>query len=206
MKEQPPSLRERKKAETRARILEATRDLFEAQGYDETAIDQIAAQAQVSRGTLFNYFPTKESLLAAIGDEELRHLEALADGKLAALPTQVGRMRATMRTLVADTQPFLRVTRYVLLDTLQHLGGQNTTHTRLGRLLGRLVRQAQAEGEIRADMDPDTIAQAIVGAYLAAVIAASLEAPPAPRLQVENMVDMLFEGIAGPRYRRPEEA
>lgn len=206
MDEQPLSRRERKKAETRDRILEVARDLFEAQGYDETPVDQIAEAADVSRGTLFNHFPTKESLLAALGDKELRRLEALAEGDPAAQSGPVGRLRATMRALVADTQPFLRVTRYVLLDTLQHPGGQNATHTRLGRLVGRLVRRAQEGSEIRADLDADAIAQAVVGTYLAAVMAAGPGSPPVSGRQVDQMVDMLFEGIAGPDYHGPEEA
>jgi hypothetical protein len=55
----------------------------------------------------------------------------------------------------------------VLLDALQHLAGEAASTVRLGDILGRLVREAQAQGEIRADLDPSEIAHAIVGAYLA---------------------------------------
>ena len=57
------SLRERKKQRVRERILSATIDLFRTQGYSQTTMDEIAEKAEVSRATLFNYFPSKDSLL-----------------------------------------------------------------------------------------------------------------------------------------------
>jgi AcrR family transcriptional regulator len=67
MPDQPAELglRERKKLQTRAAIRQAALQLFLAKGYDATTTTQIAAAANVSAGTLFNYFPTKEALLFA---------------------------------------------------------------------------------------------------------------------------------------------
>src|ERR1700712_5050821 len=48
---------------TRNALLEAARNLFSANGYDETTTDQIAESAGVSPRTFFRYFPTKESVL-----------------------------------------------------------------------------------------------------------------------------------------------
>jgi AcrR family transcriptional regulator len=56
-------LRERKKQQTRAAIQAAALQLFLDRGYDGTTTSEIARAANVSPGTLFNYFPTKESLL-----------------------------------------------------------------------------------------------------------------------------------------------
>jgi len=200
---QPLSLRERKKRENRERILDAARDLFQAQGYEHTSIDQVAERANVSRATLFNYFATKQRLLGELADEELCWLEERVDTDLAALNSAVAKIRETMRMFVHDTLSFFQVTRYVLLDALQHPAGEAASTIRLGDILGKLVREAQAQGEIRADLDPSEIAHAILGAYLAALfewVARAQEQPPAPEAMVENIVDMLFEGIAGPRY------
>jgi AcrR family transcriptional regulator len=57
------SIRARKTKETRARIAEAALDLFVSQGYVETTVDQIAQAADVSRRTLFLYFPNKAAML-----------------------------------------------------------------------------------------------------------------------------------------------
>ena len=58
-----PSLRERKKAQTRALIQTHALRLFREQGYRATTIEQIIAAAEVSESTLFRYFPTKEDLV-----------------------------------------------------------------------------------------------------------------------------------------------
>jgi AcrR family transcriptional regulator len=57
------SLRELKKERTRKAISTAAITLFLAHGYDEVSISQIADAAEVSRRTLFAYFPTKEDLV-----------------------------------------------------------------------------------------------------------------------------------------------
>ena len=67
----PLSRRERKKQQNRQRLLDCAIDLFQTQGFDKTTVDDIAEAADVSRGTFFNYFPTKEHLLDDIGDAAL---------------------------------------------------------------------------------------------------------------------------------------
>lgn len=57
------SVREERTTETRARITTAAFHLFVSQGYAETTIDQIAAEAGVGRRTVFRHFPNKESIL-----------------------------------------------------------------------------------------------------------------------------------------------
>jgi TetR/AcrR family transcriptional regulator, cholesterol catabolism regulator len=63
-----PARRERKKAEVKQRLYSAAIDLFKTQGYEATTIQQIADAADTAKGTFFNYFPTKEHILAAYHD------------------------------------------------------------------------------------------------------------------------------------------
>jgi AcrR family transcriptional regulator len=56
-------LRERRKQESRQAISGAAMALFEAQGFDEVTISQIADAAGVSKMTVTNYFPRKEDLV-----------------------------------------------------------------------------------------------------------------------------------------------
>jgi AcrR family transcriptional regulator len=54
------------KAETRQRILDAARELFAASGYEAGTTRGIADAAGIATGTLFNYFASKEAILAAL--------------------------------------------------------------------------------------------------------------------------------------------
>ena len=65
------SRRERKKQKTARKIAATALRLFVKRGFDEVTMSEIAEAADVARGTLFSYFPTKESLvLGAVGDDD----------------------------------------------------------------------------------------------------------------------------------------
>jgi len=66
----PPTLRNRATRAVRAEIATVAIRLFLAQGFDKTTVDQIAAEAGLSRTSFFRYFATKE-------DAVLGHLEEL---------------------------------------------------------------------------------------------------------------------------------
>lgn len=70
-----PSLRERKKNETRVRLVETAGRLFRELGYVETSVDRIAREAGVSLPTLFRYFPTKADLLFHGADDVVTEWE-----------------------------------------------------------------------------------------------------------------------------------
>ena len=98
----PGSLRERKKARTRASIREHALRLFRERGYDATTVDQIAAAAEVSPSTFFRYFPTKEDVVLR-DDLDDRILEAFA--RQPASLTPVAAVRAAIREAVETFSP-----------------------------------------------------------------------------------------------------
>lgn len=72
-----PGRRERRRLELHQRLLEAGRDLFEEQGYDETKVAEVCERADVAYGTFFNHFPTKLDLLRGLADLAIQEV---ADG------------------------------------------------------------------------------------------------------------------------------
>ena len=58
-----PGLRERKKQRTHAAISDAAIALFLEHGFNQVSVAQVAEAAEVSKRTLFAYFPTKEDLV-----------------------------------------------------------------------------------------------------------------------------------------------
>ena len=59
----PPSLRERTRAAMRAEVSEVAFRLFAERGFDNTTVEQIAAEAGLSRTTFFRYFGTKDEVV-----------------------------------------------------------------------------------------------------------------------------------------------
>ena len=60
---EPMGLRERKKVRIRETIAATAIRMFLEAGFDQVSITDIAREAEVSRRTLFSYFPTKEDLV-----------------------------------------------------------------------------------------------------------------------------------------------
>lgn len=60
---EPSGLRARKKERTRDAIGDAAVSLFLAHGFDRVSVNDIATAAEISKPTLFRYFPTKEDLV-----------------------------------------------------------------------------------------------------------------------------------------------
>jgi AcrR family transcriptional regulator len=95
-----PGLRERKKLATRHALQHAALRLVDERGLDQVTVDEIAAAADVSTRTFFNYFPSKEQALVA--QDPARR--ALLQETLAARPTTeapLDTLRAVF-TAVAD--------------------------------------------------------------------------------------------------------
>jgi AcrR family transcriptional regulator len=71
-------LRERKKRQTRDTIAAAAMKLFQARGFEDVTVAEVAAAADVSEKTVFNYFSTKEELVFSGSDDRLdEHVDAI---------------------------------------------------------------------------------------------------------------------------------
>lgn len=78
------SLRERKKQLTYEAVSEAAISMFLERGFDKVSVAEVAAAADISKPTLFRYFPTKEDLVlhrfSDHEDEAARVVEGRPDG------------------------------------------------------------------------------------------------------------------------------
>jgi AcrR family transcriptional regulator len=80
-------------------LVEATARILIKEGYDRASTNKIAAKAGVSIGSLYQYFPSKEALVAAVIERHTLELSQVVSGallKVAARPIEVG-----VRELVA---------------------------------------------------------------------------------------------------------
>ena len=104
------SLRERKKLAAWRAIHTAALTLFDEQGYEATTIEEIAAAANVSRATYFNYFSNKESVVFAQDPEQRDDWQALMAGRPADEPlrTSLIVILTEFGESIRDQMPVLR--------------------------------------------------------------------------------------------------
>jgi AcrR family transcriptional regulator len=94
-----PGRRERRRAEIREKLYEAALHLFMTRGVQATTVKDITDAADLGKGTFFNYFPTKEHILATFYERQL----AGAEDALQAAQERGELVRKTLETLVART-------------------------------------------------------------------------------------------------------
>ncbi|MGC1379124.1 MAG: TetR/AcrR family transcriptional regulator [Anaerolineales bacterium] len=154
-------LRERNKQRVTQRIIAAAMELFKARGCQQTTMDDIAAKAEISRGTLFNYFPSKDALLLPWGQEILQQY---VQPKLTAyLDTQPSTMQVLQFLFAGMGENFLASPDVVRAFMDEALKPKNKPHMALARtgmleIFAQVLRYGQARGEVRTDIPLDNMA------------------------------------------------
>ena len=104
----PVDRRTRRKAETRAKLIEAARAVFARQGSDATRINEITEEADVGFGSFYNHFESKDAIVAAVVEETARSIGAAVDAATAELddPAEVVAVghRTVLRHATADPE------------------------------------------------------------------------------------------------------
>jgi AcrR family transcriptional regulator len=198
------SRRERKKRETRRRLMGAALQLFREHGYDATTVEQIAEAADVAKGTFFNYFDTKEAILPALAEWRLRQLEDVLVPERGAPASPVARIKMALCLVAEDPLANPLLAGRLFAAIMPHRQGQDVHPARaLARLLADQVRQAQAVGEIRADLDPIYVGGVIRTLFFQQLMVwhCGYCSATLPEL-LGRMVDLLLNGIAGPSWRQ----
>lgn len=145
---------ERKKKETREKIVKVAVDLFQEQGFNSTTMEQIAAKADVARKTLYNYFPVKE----AIVDEYVRGISRrLAQESLETiqnLPDTRSRLLAALKNAYGWVEINPEFTGICLSYRMKNMfqTGKKKIETGTQVILAEIIMQGQQEGEIRRDI------------------------------------------------------
>ena len=80
-------------------LVEATARILVREGFDKASTNRIAAKAGVSVGSLYQYFPSKEALVAAVMERHNKELMQFVRGKLAAVGSLP--LKRAVRELVA---------------------------------------------------------------------------------------------------------
>ena len=183
-------LRERKKHATRKAIHDAGLRLFAEQGYAATTMEQVAEAADVSRATVFTYFPSKEDIVFGDAPIALAALTAQLEGAPATIPA----VRDWLRPLTGWMEPDLLVQRRLALE----VPAVGARRAQLFREVERVVGDALA-----AELGPGrTLAARLAAATFIAALGVAEEAA-AERIEQEGRplapeeIDAILDAAVG---------
>ncbi len=141
----------------RQQIVEAAIVCFAKRGFHATSTAQICAQAGMSPGNLFHYFPTKDSIIHAIAELD-RHETTLALAQIADAPNVVTGLQALAKhVLLAASDPSYSALSIEIAaeatrnDAIGKLFAANDTVARAG--LVTLLAKGVALGQVDASLD-----------------------------------------------------
>ncbi|MGA4992650.1 TetR/AcrR family transcriptional regulator [Nonomuraea bangladeshensis] len=187
-------LRERKKEQTRAALVEAAERLFAEKGYDGTTVADIAAAANVSTRTFFGYFRAKEEVLFAGTDQRLRAIGAAFDAVQADTPLEA--VRQILERVMAASDDLSSPDRLAVMLAKPELQAQALQRLIAAeRLIAERLRRAYPD---RLD---DTLARATAGALVGALVGAVMggieqgEPPQELRERMRRALHLLEDGL-----------
>lgn len=162
----PSGRRERKRAQTLNHLAATAFALFEEHGFDAVTMEQIAAAADVAKGTLYNHFPVKEALLGHQFHAEFDQGMVDLRDRVAAQPDLRGRLRVV---LTASAQ-WCRARRPYLMPYFRYrFTSEDSQRSNSQNAYGALIAAAQQAGEVRRDLDSDHLALLFKQLYFGAV-------------------------------------
>lgn len=153
---------------TRDTLVAAARRVFESRGYAATRMQDVAAEAGVSHGTVYTWFPGKDELLrevthAIVGEvvdaardrpREERDTDPYLRLSAATRRFLLGYRRNARMLAVVEEAASADPEWVALLDELREIYIGRTRRT---------LRRLQDEGHVAADVDPDVAAPALTG-------------------------------------------
>lgn len=198
-----PTRRERKKEETRRRIFEAAIALFREKGFEATTVDEITEKADVGRGTFFNYFPKKESVLSFLSADRLAAAKENADALLAD-PAPAREKLIHLYLLAAGAwEQDRELSQFVFGEWLRRAFAP-TADTELGwrELVHALLEQGRASGQLRAGVDHDRADSLLTSVYMTTLfqwLFCPAECMPHDfdlRAELRIRLEIVFDGLA----------
>lgn len=157
----------RRRAETRARLVEAARVLMATKGVHATSIQEITDAADLGFGTFFNHFPSKEALAEAVLEETVEAFASSGESLAATLTDPAERLAAGIRHTVQRAENDPAFGRFLARTAL---AGTERLRTGLARRLAYDIEDGIAKHRLHVP-DPLVATIAAGGAVLACIVA-----------------------------------
>jgi AcrR family transcriptional regulator len=192
----------------RRRILNAAQELFAELGFEAASMEAIARRARVSKGTLYNYFASKEDLLVEAVAESMegsrQRVLALVSPEGPERPAQ--RLDATLRALLVGLMPVLAGNAQSLRNQVWGLVGRDSQlrqrvfehyrefYRRREHEFERALGEGSGQGELRADLDPADVALLLLAVFDGLVFRAAFDPERVAPARAFDVLSSLLDG------------
>jgi AcrR family transcriptional regulator len=197
--------RERRSAETRERLYRAALHLFAERGFQETTVEDITEAADVGKGTFFNYFKTKEHILAAFGGERTAAVERALDRAR----STTGPVLDVLRDLAVDAagqskeNPALLRAIYAAHTSSAAVRAELHKRMRASRqLLAEIFSLAQQRGEVRRDLSAMDLARRTQIVFVGVTLAWAVVPEDSISRRAAAVWEIFRFGLLAPRARK----
>jgi AcrR family transcriptional regulator len=199
-----PGRRERRSVETRERLYRAALQLFAERGFQETTVEDITEAADVGKGTFFNYFETKEHVLAAFGGERIAAVErALEQARATKGPVLdvLGDLAVNVAGQSKESPALLRAI-YAAHATSADVRAQLQKRMQMSRrLLAEIFTLAQLRGEVRRDLSALDLARRTQIVFVGVTLAWAVVPDDSISKRAGSVWEIFRLGLVAPRAR-----
>jgi len=187
----------------KSRIYRIAIHLFGEYGYDGLSVDQLCTEASISKGSFFQYFPSKSHLLEfaiLVFDDYLSDWIGEIRRKEGAVLAR-DRLRYLYQSLVVHSRLFRPEERFFLFVTLA--AGHSAVRVEgidlerhIREYIAEIIGRGEKTGEIRGDFDVDLTGH-LVSLIVAGLIRHRYADQRLPRREIEDyLISFLFDGIS----------
>lgn len=196
------NLKQKRKKE----IIEAAAWVFAKKGYSGAVVSDIALRAGIGKGTIYEYFSSKEDLFFAVFEWFQKKTETAATVGISALGGGAAeRLTALNDSLMGLWDEIKEV--YVLV--MEFWAASSSTQMRqrfkaafrklyedYRRIVSALIREGINRGEFHSDVKPESVAAALVGTWDALFLQAWFDDGFDPAATAKDFLDTVLRGLA----------
>ena len=157
-------------ASSHERILQAGRDLFSEDGYENTTTSAIARRAGTSESQLIKHFGSKEGLLEGIFDRAWQRM-AQGVGHVQAAPMpSLEKLRALTELMIVALENDKQLRTLMLLEGRRirkhgHMVLMTRGFQQVMNVLDGLLQDLHGDGKLRPDLHPQAVRSALIGSF-----------------------------------------
>lgn len=196
--EKPVCRREKRSIQTREKIFRVALQLFAERGFSATTIEAITDAADVGKGTFFNYFENKESILLEYREMQMGRIKTFVSNSAksdAPLETLIYKLAVIM---TEEHQNNPKMFQSLITAILSNNAVQKRTAEGLSRgrhMLAKLISHRQQSGEIRNDIEAEEIALSFQRMIFGTTFIWSLSPDTTLEASLKKMTDVFICGV-----------